>query len=177
MCSADENVDGEVLRLRDDVYDHDGAGELNLAIATTLAQTAYKVNGGNSPIQLGYDYGTMNLVGGFDGNGYYIEQYNARYPFSGMRIRVVLTWDSLASCSNGADEHSCTSDVLDADLDLEIWANGSVVWSSTSYDNSYEFVEFVASANQTYQIKIRLMQRTNYSTYFGIAWNTWLYGP
>jgi hypothetical protein len=176
MCTADENVDGVVLNLTDSNDDRDGAGELNIGLAANLAQTSYKVNGGNTAAQLGYDYGSMDLVNGFDGNGYYNEVYNAKYTLSGMRIRVVLTWDSTASCTSGSDPASCTSDTLDADLDIQVFANGSLVASSASYDNSYEFVEFAATANQTYQIKIYKASKTANSTYFGIAWNTWVYG-
>ncbi len=175
MVGSDENVDGPVLDLSDGTDDRDGAGAVNFALATTLAQAGNKKNGGNDPAQAGFDYGTMNFTSDFT-NGYYNEVYQARFPFSGMRLRVVLAWDSSASCSDSSDPLSCTSDTLDGDLDLEVYMNGYFYDASTSWDNSYEFVEIPMAANTTYQIKIRRASYTNPSTYFGIAWFTWNYG-
>lgn len=175
MVGADENVDGPVLDLSDATDDRDGAGAVNFALATTLAQASNKKNGGNDPAQAGFDYGTMNFTSDFT-DGYYNEVYQARFPLSGMRLRVVLAWDSTASCSDSSDPESCTSDTLDGDLDLEVFMNGSFYDASTSWDNSYEFVEIPMAANTTYQIKIRRASYTNPSTYFGIAWYTWNYG-
>jgi len=176
MATADENVHGPVLDLTDTTDDRDGAGELNIELAMSMAGSAYKVNGGNTPIQAGHDYGTMNFSNDFDANGYYDEVYKVTFPFSGKRTRVVLTWDSTASCTDSSDPSSCTSDTLDADLDLYVSLGGRWVTYSTSWDNSYEFVEFDVSPNVTYEIRVKLNSSNASSTYFGLAWNTWTYG-
>lgn len=68
----------------------------------------------------------------------------------GERIRGVIAWSSHTSCSL----LGC-SDTLASDLDLEIYdPNGVLVTSSTSYDNNYEIVDFIAQMNGTYKAKI-----------------------
>ena len=176
MCSADENVDGGVLNLGDGTDDRDGAGELNLAIATSLASASNKVDGGNTAVQQGFDYGTMDFANDFAA-GYYRETYNVKYPLSNMRIRAVLTWDAKATCTSGSDPSSCTSDTLDADLDLRVYdSNWTLVAYSTSSDNNYELVEFAATANMTYHIRVFAYSHANPTTYFSLAFNTWVYG-
>jgi len=176
MASADENVDGTVLTLSDGTDDRDGAGELNIALAMSLGQSSNDKNPNNTASQAGFDTGSLDLVNGWT-NGVWNSVYRAKYALSGMRIRVVLTWDSTASCSNPADRSTCTSNVLDAPLDLRVYAGANLVASSASWENSYEIVEFEATANQEYTIKLVQAGRNANSTYYGIAWNTWNYGP
>ncbi|NOZ02876.1 MAG: S8 family serine peptidase, partial [Deltaproteobacteria bacterium] len=176
MATADENVDGPVLNLNDTTDDRDGAGEMNIELAMSMSGSSYKVNGGNTPVQAGFDYGTMTFSSDFT-NNYYNEVYYARYPFSGQRMRVVLAWDSTASCTDASDPSSCTSDTLDADLDIYVSTGGRWVATSASWDNSYEFVEFDVQPNVTYEIRVYKSSSTATSTFFGLAWNTWTYGP
>lgn len=175
MATADENVDGPVLSLTDTTDDRDGAGAVNIELALSMAGSSYKKNGGNTACQAGHDYGTMNFSSDFT-NNYYNEVYKAKFPFSGMRMRVVLAWDSTASCTDSSDPSSCTSDNLDGDLDLYVSTGGRWVATSASWDNSYEFVEFNVQANVEYEIRVYKSSSTASSTYFGLAWNTWYYG-
>jgi hypothetical protein len=169
ICSANENVHGGVLDLDDGTDDRDGAGEANAAKALRLGDNANKVNGGNSAVALGFDYGSMNSTDTPAGN-WYSEVYNAKSNESNKRIRVVLTWAASATCSDATDKTTCTDNWLDADLDLYVYRNGQLIDGSYSYDNSFEFVEFDAVADATYEIKIRVYSWTALSTKFGLAW-------
>jgi len=169
MATADQNVDGPVLNLNDQTDDRDGAGELNMQLATSLASSSYKVDGGNTATNGGHDYGTMSFSSDFDRYGYYSEVYNMRTNFTGLKARVVLTWDSTASCQSDSNPASCSSDTLDGDLDLYVLDLGNAVEFSTTWDNSYEFLQFSPIANHTYQIKIHKVSSAATSTYFGLA--------
>ena len=85
----------------------------------------------------------------FSNNGYFTHDV---WLQGGDLARVVLCWDSNA---NG----SYTTDVLDADLDLAILAgqgttSGAVLAASSSYDNSYEIVEFCPPSTGWYTIRV-----------------------
>ena len=59
-------------------------------------------------------------------------------------VRVVIAWDSTATCTSlGTGSQACANDVLNADLDLVVLhPNGSVVATSSSFQNSAEVVRF-----------------------------------
>ena len=60
---------------------------------------------------------------------------------------------------------------LSVDLDLLVFdSNGGLVAHSSSWDNSYEVVEFAANHGTTYDIVIRRWSGTD-DTWFGLAWN------
>lgn len=100
------------------------------------------------------------------------------------RMRVVLAWDSDASCTAG-DASSCT-DTLDMDLDILVYEEpgGALIGQSATTVNSYEHVDIpirgstlgCGGADWHYRIEVRL---SNYSatagesTYYGIAWHAY----
>jgi hypothetical protein len=93
---------------------------------------------------------------------------------SGKDIRAAIAWDSTAVCANlGTTSQSCTSDVLNADLDLHlIDPSGIVVASSLSFQNSAEVIDYKTTTSGTYTIRVhnfRFDAGTN--TYLGVAWN------
>jgi hypothetical protein len=56
------------------------------------------------------------------------------------------------------------------DLDLAIKdPNGGTVTSSTSYDNSYEIVEFTAAVSGTYTANISNFRPSSGTEYIGLA--------
>jgi hypothetical protein len=83
---------------------------------------------------------------------------------------VALAWNSKTTASSGAP----VSSVLDADLDLHVFdPDGNLVAWGTSWDNSWEFVEFTPSKPGEYTIKVRgFSVPSGFSSWFGVAWTT-----
>jgi hypothetical protein len=92
----------------------------------------------------------------------------------GKNTRAVIAWDSTAACTNlGTTSQACSSDVLNADLDLSVLdPNGVSVASAASFQNSAEVVDFKPAITGTYTIRVhnfRFDAGTN--TFLGVAWN------
>ena len=170
MVGATENIHGPVLDLGDGTDDRDGAGELSISTSVIVGDETNKVNGGNDPCWMGFDYGAV-YESSTPASSYYAESYHASIPYSGRRLRIVLTWDGTGVCTDGDDPTSCSGHFLDADFDLVVKSNGLPVAFSYSYDSPFEFVEFDAEANQTYDIHIWVSSWEASATYFSIAWN------
>ncbi len=81
---------------------------------------------------------------------------------SGQRVKVVVAWNSR---SNG------TTDRLMADLDLRVIGPDGAVASSLSFDNSYEWVEFIAGSTGTARIEVRQARFEDTSERYGLAWS------
>lgn len=83
---------------------------------------------------------------------------------AGKRTRVVIVWDNDPAYSGYASRPG-------ADLDLAIVnAAGTVVASSTMFDNTYEIVDFTPSASGNYTLRVSRF-RCNYNPrYLGWAW-------
>jgi putative cell wall-binding protein len=80
---------------------------------------------------------------------------------TGQRIKVAVSWNSHPSGS---------SDRLLSDLDLRvIQPNGSAVGSFT-FDNNYEWVEFIAAGSGTARIEIQQARFDGSSERYGLAW-------
>lgn len=171
MATSDETVDGGTLSLSDGTDDRDGAGEINAEMANRLAGSGNKMNGSNTACERGFDYGTITNSDPATGD-YYSEVYRAKTTSSGKRIRIVLTWDGTATCTDPTDKTTCSGSGPDADFDLEVFRNGNLVYSSLSALNTFEFIEFAADANETYEVKIKAYSWTSGSSFFGIAWDT-----
>jgi|tagenome__1003787_1003787.scaffolds.fasta_scaffold20986422_6 hypothetical protein len=91
---------------------------------------------------------------------------------AGKPFRAALVWDSTATCADAVNGN-CASDVLNADLDLDILdPSNTLVAASASFQNSAEVVDFTPSVSGTYTIRIhsfRFDAGTN--TFVGLAWN------
>ncbi len=176
MAGADEDVDGTLLNLSDAVDDSDGAGEVCVLcssdVASILQITSNSPTGGEPSSLRGYHRATVNFQNNFP-SGTYDTPIYVGGPFVGTRLRAVLAWDSTAVCADSEDEYSCTGDQLDADLDLLVYRhpqNTLVAWSST-YDNSFEFVDFPAESNQMYVLRVRrYLPTAQPGTYLALAW-------
>ncbi len=69
---------------------------------------------------------------------------------AGQRVRAAIAWDSISTGGGG-------SDVLGADIDLQIIRPGGVVIaSSVSVQNAWELVDFVAPVTGTYTFRASL---------------------
>lgn len=170
IATADENVDGgRMTVLGSDIEHRDGAGEANALLATDLADSGNKKDGGNTACEKGFDMGTLTTSAPIEGN-FYSEQYKLKTTQSGKKARIVVVWDGTATCSDpGAG--SCSADSMDADIELEV-TDGTVTYYSESIDNTYEFLEISLTANVEYTIKIRVYDWFGSQTYMAVAWYT-----
>lgn len=94
---------------------------------------------------------------------------------NGVPFRGVLAWNSTADCIRlGTTAQECTSDVLNADLDLHLFdPNGVVVASSASVRNAAEVIDHTPTQTGTYTLRARNFAfQADTSTYAGVAWNT-----
>lgn len=176
MVGADEDVHGVRLDLHDGVDDRDGAGLLDAT--DSLAVAGNRLPSGSPPSSLGYHSGTITAAQTPAGTLYAL--YRASANFAGGRLRVVLNWDSTATCTDpDLFSASCASDVLDGDLDLYVYreSTGALVEASTTTNNSYEFVEFDTVSGETYAIWIHVYSWNTSFTYFGIAWLHGMFMP
>lgn len=141
----------------------DGVGMLN---AQYGMWTAGLRESGTTAQFRAHDYGSMS-ASDFSG-GFFTKSWKAQTFTTNSRIRVALTWNSKVA---GA---APTSSVLDADLDLWIYdAAGGLVAFASSYDSSFEFVEFSPTTLGEYTIKVRgFSVPADFSSYYGVAWTT-----
>lgn len=174
VATADRSIDGGALDLHDGVDDRDGAGELNVARAVAAGASAQKVDGGNSGIQRGHDYGAL-YSGSTPAGAFYSEVWRAWVPLGFTRpVRVVLSWDATSTCTYNGTSASCPSaTTLDADLDLYVYrvSDNALMASSTTGANSYEVVQFNGQPGESYYIKVRAYSWSSTSTYYGVAWD------
>jgi hypothetical protein len=158
-----QRADGEdYSRYRDG---DDGAGLINAYYGML---TAGLRESGSSAQFRAHDYGLMTAAD-FSG-GMFIKEWQAMTYTTNSRIRVALTWNSKVAASGG----SPSSSILDADLDLWIHdPDGRLVAWSTSWDNSWEFVEFTPAKTGMYTIKVRgYSVPAAFSSWYGVAWTT-----
>jgi hypothetical protein len=89
------------------------------------------------------------------------------------RLRVVIAWDSTASNCNWPTS-DCTSDTLDADLDLEVRdQNGTLVGLSDTWDSSWELCDIATTPGSTYAAYVRQWSTNASYTYLGVAWSAY----
>lgn len=89
-----------------------------------------------------------------------------QYAYKGERVRFVINWQS-----NPTADY--TSDPLPVDLDLiALRADGvTVMGTSTSAANSFEIVDFIAPASETYIFRIsKFGTYTGSNSWLGVGW-------
>lgn len=145
----------------------DGVGMLNAQYGRWTAGVRETTS---KPQFRAHDYGLMG-ASDFSG-GFFVKSWKAQTYTTNSRIRVALTWNSKVTASaNGTP----TSSVLDADLDLWIFdPDGNLLLTTgSSWDSSFEFVEFSPTKLGEYTIKVRGFSVPNdFSSYYGVAWTT-----
>ena len=110
----------------------------------------------------------------FDSNGWSYDTYDIATTQNG-RLRAAIAWDATPSGCN-LPTSACTVDTLDADLDLYVFLNGTIVCSSTTYDSSWELCDIPITAGQNLSLKVQRAGSLNTSyTFVGVAW--WNYDP
>ncbi|HXG66861.1 MAG TPA: S8 family serine peptidase [Blastocatellia bacterium] len=97
----------------------------------------------------------------FDSSGYIT--INPGYMRAGKRLKVALVWSSNPS-------RTYSTDPLQADLDLNVLGAGFSYWSS-SWDNSYEVVDFTVPSSGYYTIRIRNRRFDGINEHVAVAWN------
>ncbi|HZB44195.1 MAG TPA: S8 family serine peptidase [Pyrinomonadaceae bacterium] len=143
MAGATHNIEGSQR-----LSEFDGVGGVNsLASYTSVVSNRYT-----------WRYVTPSS---FDASGFITVDLG--WVYAGERLKVALVWDS-----NPASDY--TTDPLNADLDLNVVGPGVSQWSS-SWDNSYETVDFTVPASGNYQIKVKNYRFSGASEYFAVAWN------
>lgn len=143
MATAFHNIEGNAR-----LSDRDGVGGIQADRADDVARG---VNGGwgglnyNCSRPVNTDVATISLR-------------------ANRRARVVITWNTNTNYNAYAARPS-------ADLDLQIIApNGSVVASSSSWDNTFEIVDFTPSAAGNYRVRVRKFRCDLTPSYVGYAW-------
>ncbi|MBK8255928.1 MAG: S8 family serine peptidase [Polyangiaceae bacterium] len=147
----------------------DGVGALNAFFAADLANLANYRTAGSAAATAGYYATTLHFTADFTGS---ISNYKWNMLAGNTgRLRAALTFDSSAVC-NQSDYSNCTTDTLDADLDLLVidTVTGATVCTSGSYDNSFEVCDFAPVPGRQYRAEIQKWSTTAASTYVGIAW-------
>ena len=100
-------------------------------------------------------------------NGEWRHLYRIKMPALGTfrRIKVALAWDSDPTGSG----HIAANPPTDYDLGVYEETTGSLAAASSSYDNSYEIVDFVGDPGKSYVVRVHKAWG-NEGSYFGLAW-------
>lgn len=169
MAAADRNISGQTWwqDVVGDVDARDGAGAVNAEGGVRIAQQR---RWRNAPAtRRGWDVGTLASADlGADRLSTF--RYHIEVPgrLLAPTVKVALAWDSAITTFLGIFR---TGSKLTVDFDLLVRdSNGNLVANASSFDNSYEVVEFAASPASTYEIVIRRWSGTD-SVWYGIAWN------
>lgn len=141
----------------------DGAGMVNSLYGMW---TAGRREANGKPQFRAHDYG-LARARDFRG-GYYSRTWSVRVSTTESRIRVALAWNARNFAFIGIPLVSW----LDADLDLHVFdPAGHLVATGTSWDNSWELVEFAPKRIGAYTVRIRgYSVPDDFSSWFGLAW-------
>jgi serine protease AprX len=141
----------------------DGAGLVNSLYALW---TAGRRESNGKPHFRAHDYGLARAAD-FK-RGYFSRTWTARVATTASRVRVALAWNARTLRLFGIPLVSW----LDADLDLHVFdPDGHLVASGSSWDNSWELVEFTPRRIGEYTVKIRgYSVPEDFSSWYGIAW-------
>ena len=148
----------------------DVAGTVDADMGVKIAQQR-KARGAPASV-CGWDVGTL-MTADFDEDNHATFHYSVHVPGRARVVKVALAWGSKV----GTDQSGVLASSLTVDLDLWVMdSDGNVAGISASHDNSYEVVEFLGAANQTYEINIRRWAGTE-NVRYGVAWTTFDNAP
>ncbi len=147
----------------------DGAGAIDSHAAVQIARARKSRN--NAAARRGWDVGTLRSADiGAGGFATFVHRIAVPRLIFSPRIKVALAWDSAITTLNILGLRLPIASTLTVDLDLQVRdANGTVVATSASWDNSYEIAEFAAQAGQTYEIRVRRFSGSD-DVWYGVAW-------
>ncbi|HJY24164.1 MAG TPA: S8 family serine peptidase, partial [Actinomycetes bacterium] len=149
-----------------------GAGAIDAF--ESLAITRSRRSPGSAATRCGWDVGTLRDTdvgtGGEANFSYAVISPTLMYR---PLVKIALAWDSIVATQPGpagGDPTPLTS-TLTHDLDLWVFNSaGERIAQSSTYDNSYEIIEFHSSPGATYTIRIRRFAGTG-NVWFGLAWS------
>ena len=174
MAGAGRNVSGKTWwdDVRHRVDGVDGAGALDTRESARIARAPSSRNG--AAARRGWDAGTVRDAD-FGPNGRSTFKYQVKVPVGGSAkrtIRVALAWSSKVTYTDDTTQTPPIKNVastLTTDLDLHLYEGTRLVDWSSSFDNSYEIIDFQGKAGTTYDIIIRRWSGTDW-VWFGVAW-------
>jgi len=96
------------------------------------------------------------------------------FDSEGVALVNLLSGSSDALEEMRDSKTASTSSVLDADLDLRVYdPDGNLLAWSSSWDSSFELVEFTPPKAGAYKIRVRgYSVPSDFSSYYGVAWTT-----
>jgi hypothetical protein len=148
----------------------DGSGALDTGEAARIARVRSRRNG--AAVRRGWDVGMLRTRD-LQANGTSSFRYRVQVPASGARrLKAALAWSSKVKYTSDATltpPVKVTESKLTVDLDLYVYLGGSLVAHSSTFDNSFEIVEFDAQPGSTYEIRIKRFSGTDWA-WFGLAW-------
>ncbi|KAF3934075.1 hypothetical protein ABW19_dt0205950 [Dactylella cylindrospora] len=148
-----------------------GAGALDAEVGMDIASR--RGTSWGRPSQSGWDVDTL-FESDFNENRVAYSQYYIQTPSASptsasstaLVVKAALAWNSKVRSS----DNKPLSSELTVDLDLVVKdAQGNVVAVSTSFDNSYEIVEFYGAPDHIYELNI-CWATGEPATWYGIAW-------
>jgi hypothetical protein len=174
MAGAGRNVAGKTWwdDVRRRVDGIDGAGALDTRESARIARAPSTRNG--AAAHRGWDAGTISNAD-FGANGRSTFKYQVKVPVGGSpkrTIRVALAWSSKVTYDTDATQTPPIKNVvskLTTDLDLHLYEGNRIVDWSSSFDNSYEIIDFQGNAGTTYDIVVRRWSGNDWA-WFGVAW-------
>lgn len=155
---------------------YDGCGCINTKESMRIVEKSFnsgKVNRDNRPKSRGWDANVLTNNDFKNRNSYvsyYIGVPNTDPTGNKLKvcnIKIAMAWDSQIKFTFGSPVKS----VLSSDFDLYVYnENGSLVANSSSWDNSYEVVDFIGLRGKIYEIRIK-RHKGSESVWYGISWN------
>jgi hypothetical protein len=173
LAAAGRNVRGKTWW--DDVSHRvdgrDGAGALDAREGVRIARARATRNA--AAARRGWDVGTLHSSD-FEANGKSRFRYQVAVPAGNAPklVRVALAWSSKVTYDADPTQTPPIKNVkstLTVDLDLHLYEGNRLVAWSSSFDNSYEVVDFQGKPGTTYDIVIRRWSGTDW-VWHGIAW-------
>ncbi|MGH8224068.1 MAG: S8 family serine peptidase, partial [Woeseiaceae bacterium] len=173
LASAGRNISGgswSQAAARSTTDGIDGSGALDTGEAAQIARVRSRRN--STAVRRGWDVGMLQSSD-LQANGTSSFRYMVQVPASGARrLKAALAWSSKITYTSDATATppvKVTESKLTVDLDLYVYLRGSLVAHSSTFDSSFEIVEFDAHAGSTYEIRIKRFSGTDWA-WFGIAW-------
>jgi len=148
----------------------DGSGALDAEEAVQIARARAYRQGAAS--QRGWDIGYLESMD-LGTNGVTTFRWPVQIPASGRHtLKAALAWNSKVTYTTDTTltpPVKVTESKLTVDLDLWIYRDNVLVAHSSTFDSSFEIVEFEAVAGATYEIRIKRFSGTD-SAEYGIGW-------
>ncbi len=173
LAAAGRNVSGNTWW--DDVNrrvdGRDGAGALDTREGVRIARARAVRNA--AAARCGWDVGTL-YNSDFDANGKSRFRHAIAVPAGGApkTVRVALAWSSKVTYVDDPTQTPPIKSVqskLTVDLDLHVYQGTRLVAWSSSFNNTYEVVDFQGTPGTTYDIVIRRWSGTDW-VWYGVAW-------